>query len=283
MQVNDKMVEAACDAAYKAINKRDGIIFSGIEKRPVPPEIQEWMRTALTAALATVNAEPVAWLCTSKNTGGRDLRFKPIDDLPFNRERWTWEPLYAAPQASSPVAWEQLAEVINAGYRAALRTGKDYRIDANKLREFARSALVEGGEVTGRFKVPEGQTPLNDKLDHPLLDAVRAGEKARDEGTSSPYHGHSLEHCLHAIGWVSRDLRLVLDKAKAATPAPAEERVVEAADETTVRLFDFANGDYSYPAYRGRPPEGTPTLKGDIRDTLDRLAALKAQEGGRHG
>lgn len=74
-------------------------------------------------------------------------------------------------------------------------------------------ALPEPVEA-GRCKVPEGQTPLNDKLGHRLLDVFQAGADSRDNGTGSPYHGHSLEHCLHAAGWVQRDLRLALDAAK---------------------------------------------------------------------
>lgn len=65
----------------------------------------------------------------------------------------------------------------------------------------------------GRVTVPEGQTPLDDKLRHPLLDAFNEGIAARDSGECSPYHGHSLEHCIHAAGWVQRDLRLALDEA----------------------------------------------------------------------
>lgn len=60
--------------------------------------------------------------------------------------------------------------------------------------------------------VPAGQTPLNGDLSHRLLDVIREGAAARDSGASSPYHGHSLEHCLHATGWLQRDLRLALDR-----------------------------------------------------------------------
>ena len=73
----------------------------------------------------------------------------------------------------------------------------------------------------GRVKVPEGQTPLNDKLGHRLLDVFNEGIKARDAGTESPYHGHSLEGCIHAAGWVQRDLRLALNSAHAALRALA--------------------------------------------------------------
>ena len=74
----------------------------------------------------------------------------------------------------------------------------------------AREGEAKGAEPLslGRVKVPEGQTPLNDKLGHRLLDVFNEGIKARDAGTGSPYHGHSLEGCIHAAGWVQRDLRL---------------------------------------------------------------------------
>ena len=72
--------------------------------------------------------------------------------------------------------------------------------------------------------VPAGQTPLDDKLNHRFLDVIREGEAARDAGTASPYHGHSLEHCLHATGWVSRDLRLALDEACARAAKAEAER-----------------------------------------------------------
>jgi hypothetical protein len=78
------------------------------------------------------------------------------------------------------------------------------------------------GEAVGRCKVPPGQTPLDDKLGHRLLDVISEGAVARDAGTGSPYHGHSLEHCLHATGWVQRDLRLALD-AKTTPPDSAGE------------------------------------------------------------
>lgn len=63
--------------------------------------------------------------------------------------------------------------------------------------------------------VPEGQTPLDKNLRHPLLDAFNSGIASRENGSSSPYHGHSVEHCLRAAGWVQKDLRLALDKARA--------------------------------------------------------------------
>lgn len=74
--------------------------------------------------------------------------------------------------------------------------------------EFGGGATVRRSPV-----VAKGQTPLDAGLRHPLLDVINEGSKARDTGATSPYHGHSLEHCLHATGWVQRDLRLALNDA----------------------------------------------------------------------
>ena len=76
----------------------------------------------------------------------------------------------------------------------------------------------------GKRTVPAGQTPLDDKLNHRFLNVIREGKAARDAGTVSPYHGHSLEHCLHATGWVSRDLRLALNESRARTEKAEAER-----------------------------------------------------------
>ncbi len=95
--------------------------------------------------------------------------------------------------------------------------------------------------------MPEGQTPLDDKLGHRLIDVLREGAAARDSGAGSPYHGHSLEHCLHAAGWVSRDLRIALD-ARRADAAEMERKnaamreVIEAFDEVLSFLRKEAPG-----------------------------------------
>lgn len=90
-----------------------------------------------------------------------------------------------------------------------------YAVAGSRTDKMARELLerrrADDLRTQGRVKVPEGQTPLNDKLGHRFLDVIAEGMKARDAGTGSPYHGHSLEHCLHAAGWVQRDLRLALD------------------------------------------------------------------------
>lgn len=91
-----------------------------------------------------------------------------------------------------------------------------------------------------RCKVPEGQTPLNDDLGHRYLDVFNEGMKAREDEASSPYHGHSLEHCLHSAGWVQRDLRLALDAAKGEKPeAPALPVTVELWERVKANLRSF--------------------------------------------
>lgn len=115
-------------------------------------------------------------------------------------------------------------------------TGDPARFPRRGLIDSYHSAVVaayEAGELArrapsaqrvARCVVPDGQTPLDDKLNHRFLDVIKEGGTARDAGTGSPYHGHSLEHCLHAVGWVSRDLRLALEesRSRAAPSAPVE-------------------------------------------------------------
>lgn len=101
-------------------------------------------------------------------------------------------------------------------------------------------AAGQGESTTGRVKVPEGQTPLNYDLHHPLMDAFNAGSKARDTGGVSPYHGHSLEHLLHACGWVQRDLRLALDAARNAPSATPRPEASDAPDIVPVAWRDPA-------------------------------------------
>ena len=126
-------------------------------------------------------------------------------------------------------------DAIAAQVRNFLTTGQIFGI-----REVMSAYLDLYDEVTrlraerdaGKRTVPAGQTPLDDKLIHRFLDVIREGEAARDAGTASPYHGHSLEHCLHATGWVLRDLRLALDEARArAKKAEAERDALRAALE----------------------------------------------------
>jgi len=107
--------------------------------------------------------------------------------------------------------------------------------------------------ATGRCKVPQGQTPLNDNLGHHLIDVFNEGSRARDTDAFSPYHGHSLEHLIHAAGWVQRDLRLALDaelSSKDAAPltladalaVPEVRALVDAAKPFYAAVFND-NGD----------------------------------------
>lgn len=121
-------------------------------------------------------------------------------------------------------------------------------------------AATPTAPASGRVKVPDGQTPLNDKLSHPLLDVFNEGIAARDNGTGSPYHGHSLEHCLHAAGWVQRDLRLALDATKVATPAAQEAEPVGwepihnwRPSDRGDRIRQEADGTWSRKAHQAQP------------------------------
>lgn len=104
------------------------------------------------------------------------------------------------------------------------RGGSPYIAPSEYLDLYDEVKRLRAERDAGKRTVPAGQTPLDDKLNHRFLDVIREGEAARDAGTASPYHGHSLEHCLHATGWVSRDLRLALDEARARTEKAEAER-----------------------------------------------------------
>lgn len=60
----------------------------------------------LLAALqsAAETPAPAAWLCVHKRSGKRELRFEAIEDLPFNRERWDWYPLFTTADYSKPAS-----------------------------------------------------------------------------------------------------------------------------------------------------------------------------------
>jgi len=58
-----------------------------------------------------------AWVITNKTTGKSDLRFHPLADLPFNRDRFRCTPLYTSPPPSVPaeLAFGFGALVVNTG------------------------------------------------------------------------------------------------------------------------------------------------------------------------
>lgn len=87
------------------------------------------------------------------------------------------------------------------------------------------------------------ETPLDAKLGHCLLDVYAEGQRARDTGAVSPYGGQSLEHCLHAAGWVSRDLALALAAAtNGQYRAPALRFPCTAQELADEPIMDAASG-----------------------------------------
>ena len=129
---------------------------------------------------------------------------------------------------------------------------------ADAQREADQKHATPTAPASGRVKVPDGQTPLNEKLSHPLLDVFNEGIAARDNGTSSPYHGHSLEHCLHAAGWVQRDLRLALDATKAATQTAQE--AVPTEDELDEAWKSGFNAGFGEAMIAAHPPQPSETV-----------------------
>lgn len=69
-------------------------------------------------------------------------------------------------------------------------------------------------------------TPLDRDLSHPVIKVILEGVDARENGTNCPYPGNTLEHSLHAFGWVQRDLRLAFDACKAREKHDPELRKV---------------------------------------------------------
>jgi hypothetical protein len=120
--------------------------------------------------------------------------------------------------ASAPAEPVDEATFMDAVWEALKSDANDLRKQQRILAAFRATLAHRGARWPGdgRCKVPVGQTPLDDNLHHRLLDVIKEGQQCRDDGTGSPYHGRSLEHCLHATGWVQRDLRLALDKANEA-------------------------------------------------------------------
>lgn len=117
----------------------------------------------------------------------------------------------------------------------------DY-LDHSRKRRTALASPAPADGLAGQVKVPEGQTPLDDQLGHRYLDVIKEGDKARISGTASPYHGHSLEHCLHATGWVARDLRMTLDALQ--QPREAAD-VVEADEAFCAAVWEALKGDHN--------------------------------------
>lgn len=163
-------------------------------------------------------------LAAHKSTQGTDCRIPSLSD----RERvFAGEP-YDPPCSIPPKGWRCTRKPGHEGPCAAIP--ETDRIDTQGTDGLADERSIN---------VPEGQTPLDADLGHRYLAVFNEGIKARDDGTGSPYHGHSLEHCLHAAGWVQRDLRLALDKASTDRKAIFDEDdLIEEIAEAISETFD---------------------------------------------
>lgn len=117
----------------------------------------------------------------------------------------------------------------------------------NQLDSALHSVSVLEKRVATAMQPTDGATPLDDKLGRSLLDVFNEGQKAFDSGTVSPYRGNTLEHCIHAMGWVQRDLRVSLDKAQAdlaaMQPTPAEMEYDDIPDTPEQRALIKAHND----------------------------------------
>lgn len=156
-------------------------------------------------------------------------------------------------------AYDEFTDVIARGspYPECIQKSNRWRGVAFKhmpaLLTLASRAIPAAPDVgeEKRVKVPGGQTPLDDNLSHRYLAVLDEGSKARDSGEGSPYHGHSLEHCLHATGWVSRDLRLALNKAREECKTACDQARRQAYAECIAALKKereaFLSEEYAYP------------------------------------
>ena len=83
-----------------------------------------------------------------------------------------------------------------AGRAAGLRTGDDITVELVPMIE--RLKAQRDQPVTARY----------------AGSIVGEGIRARDGGDGGAYVGNTIEHYLHSVGWVQRDLRLALDSAR---------------------------------------------------------------------
>lgn len=93
------------------------------------------------------------------------------------------------------------------------------------LGEFGSRAGAEEKSTDEASAIPiwarmDKLTPLDPDMSHPVIKVILEGIAARDSGANSPYPGNTLEHSLHAFGWVQRDLRLAWDACKARSLDP---------------------------------------------------------------
>lgn len=94
----------------------------------------EYVRYSDYEAALRAGGEPVAYI--NKSGAFASPGFYR-DMTPASKAKW--RPLYTHPGLS--VRWEQLAEMLNAGFRNARRIGGDFHVDADKLREFVTADL----------------------------------------------------------------------------------------------------------------------------------------------
>lgn len=112
---------------------------------------QEWNgeeRVCRAATRATITAylqalrpgstgETEGWLVTNRATGHKSLELKPLADLPFNHERFTWEPLYRA----ADVLWQDITNAPK---------------DGSQFLAFARSELGQEFMAVAQWAEPDG-------------------------------------------------------------------------------------------------------------------------------
>lgn len=215
---------------------------------PAFTRVQEALRARAMQEATAKGGEPVAWQYRFRAVGktigewsewsdcGPDGKAPDLRTPTYETEV---RPLYARPAPEvkdAEVAASDLAfmEHQDGNVARAIREGYEPGDTYGSPSGSPAPAASSSDELVGRTgqvfsPVPVGQTPLDDKLSHRLLDVLREGATARDSGAGSPYHGHSLEHCLHAAGWVSRDLRIALDarRADAAEMERKDARIAE--------------------------------------------------------
>ena len=203
----------------------------------------------LAALRRVVSVKPLEWvarddivdLYNAQSPTGWWYNIRKLQDGRFK---------YSGDPAASPVPTAQTFQCLDFAKAAAQDDYERRILSALTLASRAIPAAPDVGEEK-RVKVPGGQTPLDDNLSHRYLAVLDEGSKARDSGEGSPYHGHSLEHCLHATGWVSRDLRLALNKAREECKTACDQARRQAYAECIAALKKereaFLSEEYAYP------------------------------------
>ncbi|TGV15797.1 hypothetical protein EN816_00665 [Mesorhizobium sp. M8A.F.Ca.ET.173.01.1.1] len=79
---------------------------------------------------------PAGWLCTHKKTGSVELRLRPLDDLPFNRANWDWEPVFRQIRSESE---DELYAALLAATAVLAGATSAYQSHASRHRSVGRS------------------------------------------------------------------------------------------------------------------------------------------------